>query len=119
MTDFDKGTDCGTFTNAAGVTEQICGVRILLPINFFFAAGTDSSNRIVTVTGVSSLEVGVFDSNPGRCRLAIGGRDLQEGEQDASFSMTVETVAPENSGGFSMIVASTGAMAVAIAALLI
>ena len=86
---------------------------------FFFAAGTDSTNCTVIVTGVSSLEVGAFDLNPERRRLALGGHDLQEGEQDASFSMTVETVVPKNSGGFSMTVASTGAMAVAIAALLI
>jgi hypothetical protein len=39
----------------------------------------------------------------------------QGGEQEASFSMSVETVVPENSGGFSMIVGSnTGAIIMAI-----
>jgi hypothetical protein len=118
-TDFDSATDCGIFDNGTESNEQICGVRVLLPIDIFFAAGTDSSNRAVTVTGMSSLEPGAFDPNPERRRLAIGGRDLQEGQQDASFSITFEIVVPENSGCFSMIVASTGAMAVAIAALLI
>jgi hypothetical protein len=57
-------------------------------------------------------------------RLAVGGslrRELQGGDQEATFSTTFDIGVPddENSGGFSMIVASTGAVAVAIAALLI
>jgi hypothetical protein len=117
LTDFDEATDCDTFENTDGVTEQICGVRVLLPINLFFAAGTGSGSREVTVTGTSLLQVG---DSAGRRLVTVGGssgrRELQQGsEQEASFSMSVETVVPENSGGFSMIVASnTGAIIMAI-----
>jgi hypothetical protein len=121
LTDFDESTDCGIFEKTADVFEQICGVRVLLPINIFFEAGTGSGTRDVAVTGTSLLQVG---DSAGRRLATVGGssgrRELQQGgEQEASFSMSVETVVPENSGGFSMIVASvTGAMAVAIATLL-
>jgi hypothetical protein len=108
LTDFEASTDCDTFENIAGVFEQICGVRVLLPINIFFAAGTDFDTRTVTVAGTSLLQVG---DSAGRRLVTVGGssgrRGLQEGgEQEASFSMSMETVVPENSGGFSMIVAS-------------
>jgi hypothetical protein len=123
LTDFDKATDCAIYTNSKGVTEQICGVRVLLPINLFFAAGTGSGTRTVAVTGTSLLQVG---DSAGRRLVTVGGssgrRELQQGgEQEASFSMSVETVVPENSGGLAMIVTSaiTGAMAVAITTLLI
>jgi hypothetical protein len=123
LTDFEKESDCDTFVNGKGVLEQICGVRVLLPINLFFAAGTVSGTRIVEVTGTSLLQVG---DSAGRRLVTVGGssgrRELQQGgEQEASFSMSVETVVPENSGGLAMIVtsANTGAMAVAIATLLI
>jgi hypothetical protein len=35
LTDFEESSDCDTFVNDAGVSEQICGVRVLLPINTF------------------------------------------------------------------------------------
>jgi hypothetical protein len=118
LTDFDPDTDCNTHSNVGGQTEQICGVRALLPIDTFFAAGTaDGNSRNVEVTGMALLGIG------GR-RLAVGGslrRELQGGDQEATFSTTFDIGIPENddSGGFSMSVASTGAVAVAIAAWLI
>jgi hypothetical protein len=121
LTDFDKLTDCDTFVNDGGVTEQICGVRVLLPINMFFAAGSSSDTRNVAVTGTSLLEVGDSGRRLATAGGSLGRREMQEGgKQEASFSMSVETVVPENSGGFSMMVASaTGAVTAAVAALLI
>jgi hypothetical protein len=123
LTDFDKSTDCDIFPDEAGVSEQqICGIRVLLPINTFFAAGSGSETRNVEVTGTSLLQVG---DSAGRRLATVGGslirREMQEGgEQEASFSMSVETVVPQNSGGVSMTVASAaGAMTAAIAVLLI
>jgi hypothetical protein len=82
----------------------------------WIAAGTDFDAHDVAVSGTSLLQIGNAD-----CRLAtVGGsldrRGLQEGEQEqeASFSMSVETVIPENSGSFPMIVASA-ARAVTVA----
>jgi hypothetical protein len=121
LTDFDKSTDCGTFINDGGLTEQICGVRVLLPINIFFAAGSGPDTRKVTVTGRSLLEVGDSGRRLATAGGSLGRREMQEGgEQEASFSMSVETVVPQNSGGVSMTVASAaGAMTAAIAVLLI
>jgi hypothetical protein len=114
LTDFEASTDCDTFVNGAGVTEQICGIRVLLPINIFFAAGTGFEPRKVAVfvTGTSLLAT---------VGGSLGRRELQESDkQEASFSMSLATVGPENSGGFSMMVAlATGVITVAIAALLI
>jgi hypothetical protein len=38
LTDFEGSSDCDTFVNGANVTKQICGVRVLLPLDAFFAA---------------------------------------------------------------------------------
>jgi hypothetical protein len=113
LTDFKESTNCATFVNGADVIEQICGVRSLLreAMNerhrsarlrwHLRAAGTGFRTRNVTVTGTSLLQVG----DSGRRLATVGGslgrRELQEsGEQEASISISVETVVPENSGGF-------------------
>jgi hypothetical protein len=122
LTDFDKSTDCDTFPDETGVSEQqICGIRVLLPINTFFAAGSGSGTRNVAVIGTALLQVGDLGRRLATAGGSLGRREMQDsGEQEASFSMSVETVVPQSSGGVSMTVASAaGAMTVAVAALLI